>query len=352
MQTADHQLLELLGRWQRGDFRRQDEEALQRLLDAEPDDFRRDAVEGFLSAPEADHERHLEALRFRLNGQVSATVAPPAPKRYVREWVAIAAVMTGLAVAIGWVVSQHKDTSAIAGGNMPFVIIPGPGGLGSRSAPVVVPVPVPDPQPVPTPPSAPKTDSIAEAPAPIASTTGRDNSSGNAANSGVAVVTPTQPSVLSTESAATPPSGDLSAMDSEAIRPDVNAKPSAKRLPNPMRNSDQVPLGEEKSKIKTEEDAARPKTQPKDGWEDWNIKIKEKAILPPAAQKAGVKGSVRMLVDLTANGTIKRIGFINTLGYGCDEIAEQLVRTTNWRVPSGGNLQMILEVPFRSNTGN
>ena len=63
----DKRLIELLERWQSGDFSRADEQELLSLTDS--DDFRRETVEGFLSLPEVDHAAHLEAIRTKLRQQ-------------------------------------------------------------------------------------------------------------------------------------------------------------------------------------------------------------------------------------------------------------------------------------------
>ncbi|MBL7807867.1 MAG: hypothetical protein JNN28_08645, partial [Saprospiraceae bacterium] len=82
----DKRLLELLERWQSGDFTRADEQELQSLTDS--DEFRRETAEGYMSVPEANHAQHLASLRQRLQAG-SGT----ARKLYLPQMLAAAAAI-------------------------------------------------------------------------------------------------------------------------------------------------------------------------------------------------------------------------------------------------------------------
>lgn len=61
----DKRFLDLLQKWQDGDFTRSDEQELQALTGE--DDFRKEAWEGFQLHPEEDHDYRLAALRRSIN---------------------------------------------------------------------------------------------------------------------------------------------------------------------------------------------------------------------------------------------------------------------------------------------
>ena len=63
----DAHFLDLLQKWQSGDFTRRDEQELKALT--ADDDFRREAWEGFVAHPETQHHQTLSTLRSRLRDQ-------------------------------------------------------------------------------------------------------------------------------------------------------------------------------------------------------------------------------------------------------------------------------------------
>ena len=65
--NEDARFLELLQQWQSGDFTRRDEEELNAL--ASGDDFRMEAMAGFLDHPERDHVKTLDSLQARIRAK-------------------------------------------------------------------------------------------------------------------------------------------------------------------------------------------------------------------------------------------------------------------------------------------
>jgi anti-sigma factor RsiW len=89
----DARFFELLERWVEGNFNRRDEQEMLALTRS--DDFRREAWEGFLSAPEADHATLLRRLRERLAQK------QPRPRVFsLRFFMSAAAAMALLLVAV------------------------------------------------------------------------------------------------------------------------------------------------------------------------------------------------------------------------------------------------------------
>ena len=65
MNADDKKLIDLLERWQSGNFSLREEQELQRLLQTD-DTFAKDAAEGFLQYPEEDHTARLNRLHQKL----------------------------------------------------------------------------------------------------------------------------------------------------------------------------------------------------------------------------------------------------------------------------------------------
>jgi hypothetical protein len=354
--NADQQLLELLERWQRGDYRRQDEEAMRRLMTDQPDDFRREAAEGFMEQPEADHAKHMAALKARF-AERTTTPDVPLRKTYWREWGAIAAIMTGVVLTIGWIAYNHKDKPgqvAHIPGMQGVGVLPIPSPGRGQQAPIFIPIPSPTtPAPMANEePAPPRTDTFAD------ETSSGAIASNEATKTDKVMAKPASPTMQQEQDMASPAekTEDISlSNDGVAIRPEVNSAPARKTLPN---NSNTAPAPSD-TKSKTKDEAvkpspkpSKPRPEPAIGWTAWDAKVKKEAILPATAKADGIRGQVTLLVDLNADGAVKRVGYVNSLGGGCDEIAERIVRSVRWTIPEGARPQIMLQIPFRVDDGN
>lgn len=365
MNANDKKLTKLLERWQSGDFTRADEQELQRLL-AEGDDFSRAAAEGYLSTPEEDHSQRLAVIRKKLipssNGYSFGSA----------RLMALAASFALLLAAVWWtmrtdnVQQQTVQTTAAPSMVTPSDKADAPIAMSAEKEPAVRP-------------TLPETSSEKGKgrPAPAKST-----------DYSVADVLSSSESVLG--SAPEPLADDFpKAADSVAgealsevfiTRSSPNTIPveekQASYPPTILRNGseadtaqkeeayDQKSMRTDKSKEKVTADskkaAAQPSARAKEvvsvarpspagGWDKFRSAMLRQLTLPQAAKDQGVSiGKVTMIIDINAaDGKIRSVFFINRLGFGCDELAEQFVQKYNWVVLPGGSNEVEVEVTFR-----
>ncbi|MEM6722416.1 MAG: energy transducer TonB, partial [Bacteroidota bacterium] len=69
------------------------------------------------------------------------------------------------------------------------------------------------------------------------------------------------------------------------------------------------------------------------GQEAMKTFISQNLKYPEAAQKAGVEGTVRINYDINHLGKVIKTKVISSLGHGCDEEAQRLVKLLRFEIP-------------------
>ena len=64
-----------------------------------------------------------------------------------------------------------------------------------------------------------------------------------------------------------------------------------------------------------------------------NALIKENLKYPPKAIKNKIEGKVHLRYEIDYKGNVVRTSVISSLGYGCDEEAERLVKLLKFEIP-------------------
>lgn len=367
MQHDDQRFLGLLEKWQSGDFTRSDEKALQTLTAS--DDFRREAMEGFMSLPETEHETRLSALRARLRERSGNRVRGG---RVILPQILAAAATLALLLAAVWFfsnknlentapIAQKQEESATPDAPLETSpsaetpadeqiamqqptakpVLPSPSGRSSTTlddhafskpgAGASVPdfaaaeekeVELDDSQPTNTlvAPQAPAT-----APA-------RSNSAGE----GEALN-----KTASTESAkdkvAAQPSRDA------AAKPATKAKKRTQATDSTWHETDRKPdMDAERKKVR--EEAQQQQSEPVNGWEAFQEYLRQNARLTPEARNRNVSGTVRLQFNINANGEPQAFVVLRSVGYGCDQEAIRLVQ--NWGWTRGQNPIVTVDIPF------
>ena len=340
----DARFLDLLRRWLSGDFTRSDERELQALTDS--DEFRREAMEGFMSLPEEDHEARLLALRKKI-GLRSGMPAEPLRRAAIPGIWAAAAALILLIVAI-WVFPKWT---------------------ADRTGPVAAKQPEPAGNSAPSPPAASQTEDnqqIAAAPAkpsPVAAAPGRSSAapakqaappSGPAETADLAAGEKTEAEAKSATaqyeqpevSPAPPLLEDKTAgralskprQDEAPPTPVAAAKDmsKAKRMTAPARPADSI---WHKTDLKPDMDAAKKEareamqpefSEPAGGWDAFNEYLRQNARLTLEARNNNASGTVRLQFTVNGNGEPQNFITLRSLGYGCDEEAVRLVKNWDW----------------------
>jgi TonB family protein len=117
----------------------------------------------------------------------------------------------------------------------------------------------------------------------------------------------------------------------------TNAYPSARNYPN----TQSVPAGSAKKAPQRKRSAAP--AMPQGGWDVFNDYLRRNARLTNAARNNNVSGTVSLQFDVTPEGKAVNIKVLKSLGYGCDEAAEELVRNFNWEP---GASPITVDIPF------
>ena len=328
----DKRLLELLERWQSGDFSRADERELHALADS--DDFRREAVEGFWSLPEADHAAHLIALRSRLGKRTGVA------KRVALPQILAAIAAVGLLVlTVVWLIPNKKETASMA--------------QQEAAKPV-------EEQPIAS--NLPDYETNADK-------TGTDNaakqdqtrSAAQSRQSSPAIDVSPAASAASSEVASAPP--PVINRGGEVAEKKIAAKPDDKEAEYSSVKNEQddvdlapgnaAPRKEDfketpptKSKDSMKKKAALPSadSQPTGGWAVFENYLRLSARLPEAARQNNVSGSVRLKFRLDENNQPVDFQKLRSLGYGCDEEAIRLIKAFSWQ--RGNDPEIIVDVPF------
>jgi Gram-negative bacterial TonB protein C-terminal len=323
MNAKDQELIELLQRWQAGNFTRADEAALRRLR-AEGDAFTQEAIDGYFAEPEADQTQVL--TRFRQQIPVEPLVKPIRSKF---QWWAAAAALVVLLAAI-WAIlpqeSQHIALEKSPSPALPEATAPPapPADIPNRStAPLENKVASPDPSKPITPAAKPQIqqdERIADAPA----ATAQNNQTLSA------------PPVESS-----PIAGDMARIESRSAAEEaVTAAPEPKESEVVLRKSEQVrkakttplpPGGPAGNAANAPELAA-----PRSGWERFNREVAREARLTPQARAAGITtGKVQLRFNINDKGYVTELEVLQPLGYGCDQMAMDIVRQYRWTGSTG-----------------
>jgi hypothetical protein len=324
----DKRLLELLERWQTGDFTRADEQELSALSNS--DDFRREAVEGFWALPEEDHAAHLAALRRRLQNRTGRRVPLP------QMWAAIAAAGL-LILAVIWLlpevekdaptaqkeVAKPTEDSSVAS-NLPEI-------NGTESSDLGT--------------STDKLDPKAKF--------GKNQASDRRFESGTAA------SEASTEVASAPaPIPEKPALDAlsatqpaesdavyskkmEAQTDDAASKPGNAAARTEDKKLRAAPA---KAKEALQKPALAKESQPAGGWSEFQEYLRRNARLPETARQNNISGSVRLKFRLDEQNQPQDFQTLKPLGYGCEAEAIKLIQAFNWQ--RGINPEVIVDIPF------
>lgn len=326
----DKRLLDLLERWQSGDFSRADEQEMQAL--AASDEFRRETVEGFWALPETDHQAHLAALRARLRTQNGLGRRVRLPQM----WAAIAAAMLLLLTAI-WFFPTKEGDSPVAQEKI---------SKNTEDQPIASNMPEPEPEQTapkgssaPSKPAAPQagpkrnqvaatkpTEVVAEAdglqeivsaPAPMPSAVESKELGG------ISPATPREyAKVMDEMEGVDPGAGNMAKRSQAAEEKNIKSKASKQK----------------KARTKPLE------SEPAGGWDDFTDYLRRNARLTEAARQNNVSGTVRLQFILNEKSLPINFQILRSLGYGCDEEAIRLVKGYNWQV--GTDPEVTVDVPF------
>ncbi len=339
--SDDQRFLDLLQRWQSGDFTRQEERLLRSLTEA--DDFRREAMEGFMALPEADHPLHLAALRERLR-----VAAPPRSRRVTMPQImAVAAALLVLVAAIWFFPRLEKQNDSMAQAS-------------EKAAPSPAAAPqIPEAAPQPT-------DAMADQMAARQQPAGRPS----------AGLSPEQQASRHKRAAAEADPTIVSSAQEETERPPSAVKPANTPPRPPVTEAPGSPSATfSKAKTTTQPAQARPdstdlawndtekksdltklreqaradqlgpiQSEPAEGWAVFAEYLRQSARLPLEARDRNVSGAVRLQFTVNANGDPQNFVVLRSLGRSCDDEAKRLIQ--NWDWIRGQNPLVVVEVKF------
>jgi len=347
VQNDDARFMELLKRWQGGDFTRADEQELQKLMRA--DDFRREAMEGFMSMPEPDHAARLETLRSRLKAHKDREKGRVVP---LFQWLAIAASLTLLiGVAIFFPKIQSERNAEPVAQTAP----------GLDSAIAYEEAPSHNPEFTEAAPSKSTTQrkQAGEPGNPASSTVGAEQnleqkakSDTDAADLAEAEETYKRDDKPLRSSQTETPAGNLD-KDKDALKKaqapssqsDIVTTPS-NSYPNaaPSRPGD---ARAKKSQAPAKEQSQNQNRvlagQPLGGWSAFQEYLRQNARLTDNARNNNISGSVRLQFEVNEAGKPVNIKVLRRLGYGCDEEAERLLENWKWTESA---VPLSVDIPF------
>ena len=358
MQHNDARFLELLQRWQSGDFTRADEQELYAL--AASDDFRREAMEGFMTLPETAHDERLATLRTRLlhRGGGGRLVALP-------QILAAAAVLVLLIAAI-WFLPNWNEKNAAPEAQTQVV--------SAEKIPATTLDSIPE---------SPVNQYIvgaspSEVPVPSATGTSRPPATDQAfstSGAGDFVASEEAESVAADDSEPVdvlvppkaPNAAPVRAQPQNEIPDKIVSEAKKDRVVESVSNRPEQLANAKKSKaagrakdstwhetdrkpdMKAEKKAAREadqtdESEPEGGWEAFSEYLRQNARLTPEARNHNVSGTVQLQFNLNSNGDPQGFIVLRSVGYGCDQEAIRLVQ--NWEWARGRNPIVTVEVPF------
>ncbi len=345
--SDDQRFLELLQRWQSGDFNRQDEQALRSLTDS--DDFRREAMEGFMALPETDHSTRLAALRERLR------VAAPPRNRIISmpQMMAIAAALLVLVVAILFLpriaekqnepIAQTSETAAPSPTTPPSIqedesqpsdVMADRATIGKQAKERPSATQSPERQ-------APYTD---QAPAGANKDVAVEESVTSAPANAPATMAVRPPTVDDVFPGGPAGNVEKTKMVNKPVL--TQAKKKSTETADSLvwndtdKKSDLEPLRKE-----VQADKLGPaQSEPENGWPAFAEYLRQNARLPLEARDRNVSGTVRLQFTVNENGDPQNFIILRSLGQSCDDEAKRLVQNWNW--VRGQNPVVTVEVKF------
>lgn len=349
--TDDARFLELLERWLQGDFTRGDERELRAL--AETDAFRREAWEGFLSLPEANHKTHLETIRRNLQHRPAGRRIP------IGMWTAAAALFILLIAAIYFLPQwNEKETAPMAQSAEQTPTAPATSQALTDSAVAGESLAVADesagmPRVAPT----PRTEHL---PLPAGRAKAADEVLSSSEKSRA---DKPEERKMATQPSPVPPAGELSRpadtnntfpggpaanvvltkpADTDIVQVKEDAESPDRRLAEGKKKADRVAAAQQKQPAVP--DPFSSGATPAGGWEEFNRYLRRNARLTDAARNNNVSGNVRLQFMVGQDGKPANIRILQTLGYGCDEEAIRLIQSVYWT--PGGPGATTLDIPF------
>jgi len=346
VQHDDARFLDLLRRWQSGEFTRSDEQELKTLTDS--DDFRREAMEGFMSLSGEDHESRLLALHSKVRLRSGLAAQPARRVLLLRIWAAAAILL----LLIGVIRVFPKWTA-------------------DRTATVATKQAEPAGNSALSPPAASQTEDnqqIASTPAqpsPVAAAPGRSSAapakqaappSGPAETADVAAAEKTEAEAKAATAQYEQPEvatqAPLSVLEDKTAgqalsKPRQDEAPptpvaaakdmsKAKKMTAPARTADSIwhktDLKPDMVAAKKEaREAMQPEfSEPAGGWDAFNEYLRQNARLTLEARNNNASGTVRLQFTVNGNGEPQNFITLRSLGYGCDEEAVRLVKNWDW----------------------
>lgn len=325
--NEDLRFQELLDRWAKGEVTRADEQELLAL--SRNDDFRKEALDGLWSTPAEPHAQHLASLKARLQAKNTQK------RRFLPLpfLMAIAAISITVVAAV-WFFS-----------NRPVAELP-----------IAEQVESPKPETY-TPDSNPNQDAIAlldQKKTTPALSNGPDyirrEDNIPVAKSDQATTEDLVTNTLEADKSNAmqdiagnkeAENADLAMEQKKAESIQAPSAAPAKPSSTPTASKDAVAA----KKSTSDKAAARAKDAPElisDGLRDY---IRRNARLTEAARNQNITGAVRLQFAINEAGKAENIVVLKGLGYGCDEIAQKLLRA--WDFPTGNKRSGIeLEIPF------
>ena len=359
----DERFKSLLERWTKGDFTHSDEQALKTLTD--PDDFRREAMEGYASAPEADHAERLRRMKAKLRDEEEGQSSGGGRLFTLPRMMAAAAVIALLMVAF-WFFPKtglQEETAPLAQREAvpaPTQAAPTPDATATKG----ISTPVPTPEGVvndemasknalkssgkPVISASPALDELADDAVPIS-----ESEVVAMVEKADADVKMDKQEVLGasakpTAPAAPPPGAPQTAAPKDFV---VVKEENKKAKTNPPAKNDSAWHDtESRSKLDSVRQQLRTESQmpaysePVDGWETFSEYLRQFARLTPEARNNNVSGKVRLQFTVGEEGIPFRFIVVRGLGHGCDEEAIRLVKSWEW--VRGKNPLATVEVPF------
>jgi len=330
----DKRLLELLERWQTGDFSRADEQELQEL--AASDEFRRETVEGFWANPEADHSTHIAALRERLQTLTGGTRRVA----FNQMLTAVAAVFL-LVLGIIWLLPKGPEPAPIVEESAPERIENQPiasnipeaktsveemrSSPGTSSPRLLQRSPAPEPMEAPKMAVGPTVSSVPlelppAPPAPMVQEEGK--------TADLAITAPPETSDAILEKT----TEDQKEMDAGYAKASQPARSAAAKA------------AKSKESMKKKAPSSPATSQPVGGWNDFKEYLRKNARLTEAARQNNISGTVKIKFRLEENNQPIDFQVIQPLGYGCDDEAIRLLKAYSWR--RGVDPEVTVDIPF------
>jgi TonB family protein len=359
VQHDDARFLDLLQRWQSGDFTRADEQELLALTDA--DDFRREAMEGFMALPEPDHQARLNALQNRLRNRATL----PRRFRMPQLWAAAAALV--LLIAAFWFVPQwNRDRQAPVAQNQPQETLPAPGPMPTQTAPETDGIAaVTEPSKPPAARTIPQGGAATSGPADLSE---KESLSGNPAADDASfaaeenlqqaeynIVPPQAPNAAPVIAKRSEGAMNKSFSKPEQTAPVSRMPPAADRVkakksmppagpPDSVwHKTDQKPDMDAERKAAAQE--AEPlKSEPLGGWDVFREYLRQNARLPIEALNNNISGTVQVKFTINANGEPQNFVTLRSLGYGCDQEAVRLIKAWDW--VRGQDAEITVDISF------